>query len=277
MKISSHSIKLIPVLLAGIFLLFSIPYSSQAQSTAKLRAAAGEGDTKAMMTLAERYRFGFDATQNEDSANFYVQKAADEEHPGAQYLLGIEKVRKVYSARSFDAGISLLKKSADNGSVDAMLKLHQIYLDKGGDTQSARYYSTKKAYSYAESAAQKGNPVCGLYCAQVLLNPRKSPTDDSLGLAYLHHAAARKKLPQAQLFLGKMYFEGKADSTRNLGQAFNWYSAVLNNKKSSLEHKTQADFAIFDLDQTLKMTHNQMMHSMFLLPEGQMLYRLREK
>lgn len=247
------------------------------QSTAHLRVAADSGDTKAMMTLAERYQFGFEAVKNEDSADFYVSLAAKANHPGALYLLGIEKTRKVFDSRTYDAGVTLLKQAAEAGSVEAMLKLHEIYLDKGGSTRSAQYVSTKKAYEYAEMAAQNGNAQGSLYCAQTLLDPKRSPSNDSLAWVYLFHAAEKRRYPQAQLFLGRMYYEGRVDSTRNLTESYHWYTQVIDNKKSTLDNRNQADFAIFDLDQSLKMTHNQLMHTLFLVPEGQLIYRLRER
>ena len=262
--------------------LFAIAFSlcnciSLVAQTNETLIAARNGDTEAMMTVSEWFRFGLKKLPaSSDSADFYLNLAAKRGHKDAMYLVAVEKLKKIYDSKTYTKGMKLMEAAADSGSGDAMVKLFRVYSERKTGGQSDQYYSLPKAYKYASMAAKLEEFKGAMYQANALLTGKGVSRNDSLAYSIYDFWANRKKKATAQLILGKAHFEGKVTGKQDLEQAFNYLKACNDNPLASLDQRTEADIMIHKVDQTYRAAHNQVISANPFLPPGGFIYQLRK-
>jgi TPR repeat protein len=144
--------------------------------------------------LSEAFMFGKSVEKNEDSAKFYVKKAADKGLTDAQFLLGTELLVDVFSSANYAKGVALLQKAAAKGHVDAQFRLSEVYRSKGRGNVSDSYYDIKKGYSYSEMAALQGLPEALMYCAEARITGTGTTKNDSIACSFFPTCGRRKEL-----------------------------------------------------------------------------------
>jgi hypothetical protein len=158
--------------------------------TPAYRLKAWSGDSAAMLQLSEAFMFGKNVEKNEDSAKFYVKKAADKGLADAQFLFGTELLVDVFSSANYAKGVAMLKKAADQGHVDAQYRLSEVHRSKGRGNVSDTYYDIKKAYAYAEMAVKQGLPEALMYCAEARIAGTGTTKNDSIACAFFRRSSA---------------------------------------------------------------------------------------
>ena len=265
-----------------IFLSFFILLACKlpAQEIQAIRKRISQGDSTAMLELAEAFKFGFNVKENQDSSQYWAQKAAKKGYPDAQYLLGVSYLKNLFKQAEYDKGIVWLKKAAGNGNANACIKLREIYLERGkdvyGSSSSAKYYSTKKAFSYAQAAAENGSIAGSMLTGEAMILGKGTSKDIKKGLEFLEFAALEKKVARAQVMLGKYYFEGNITGKKELSKSLELFKAAYQNSKSSFEIRTEADILLHETNRYFKNVHNIMMQTNPALPAGTFDLPVRE-
>lgn len=247
------------------------------QSIHELRDSVAAGSPVAMMALSERYNFGMGMEKNEDSATFYMKKAAALNYAEAQFLLGLQQTREIYTPKKYAEGIANLKKAADQNHGDALLKLSEIYRKNGTGTETDKYYSLTQSFEYARRSADAGNVEALVYCGNALLDAKGIKRNDSLAVVYLRRAADDHKVPDAQIKMGELYLEGTRIGGRDLNKALAYFRAAKENVRASLKHITDGTVGIMEVDRIYKQTQNLMFQSTGMLPEGTLTYPVSDK
>lgn len=250
-------------------------WSSGYAQTPEFRTKAWAGDSVAMLTLSEAFMFGKSVEKNEDSAKYYVRKAADKGLADAQFLLGTELLVDVFSSANYAKGVSMLKKAAEKGHVDAQFRLSEVYRSKGRGNVSDTYYDVKKAYSYGEMAALQGLPEALMYCAEARLTGSGTTKNDSTACAFFKRAADEKNYVPAIIRMGDMYFEGKVTGKVEPFTAVEWYRKALTFRHANIDQKGRAEEGIHRVDNFFKTIQNTFLESNPALPMGMYSYKIR--
>lgn len=243
--------------------------------TPDFQLKAWRGDSVAMLTLSEAFRFGKGLEKNEDSSKYYIKKSANTGLAEAQFLYGTELMTDVFNAKVYAKGIDLLKKAATKGNVDAQYRLCAVHLSKGRGNVSDTYYDVKKAYSYGEMAALQGLPEALLYCAESRLTATGTTKNDSIAISFFRRAADEKQFVPAIIRMGNMYWEGKATGKPEPYIAKQWYERALAQKHANLDQRSKADEGIYYIDQFFKRIQNTFLDANPAMPMGMFDYRLR--
>lgn len=230
-----------------------------------------------MMELSEKFMFGMDVAQSDDSAAFWVNKAVATGDADALYLVGIQLVSEIYSSKNFGQGVKYLKDAGEKHHPDALLKLSKIYRTNGTSTENDRYFSKAKAFDFAKQAADAGNSEALVYCGLALLEGNGAQRNDSLAVVYLTEAAADREAA-AQVKLGELYRTGaKSVGGRDIYKAIEYYEAARQNPYATLEDKTAATIGIHEVDRIVKRTQNLMIQAAGMVPEGAFRYPVSDK
>jgi TPR repeat protein len=246
----------------------------RAQSPLQLRSWAG--DSLAMLELGEAFTFGKSGVEkNEDSAKYYVRKAADKGLPDAEFLLGTELLVDVFSTTNYAKGVAYLKKAAEKGHVDAQYRLCEIHATKGRGSIGNTYYDLKKAYAYGEMAAQQGLPEALMFCAEARLKSSGTTPNDSIAVAYFLRAATEKNFVPGYIRMGDMYFEGKVTGQVEPFLAVEWYRKALSFRHANIDQKGKAETGIHNVDQFFKRIQNTFIEANPAMPMGMFSYRIR--
>ena len=144
-------------------------------------------------------------------------------HAGAQY--GIANVY-LLGYGDLDSGLAWLKKSADQGYVDALIMLSQFYQRGMGVPQD---FDT--ALKLSEKAAETGDALGQYNLAVTYLTGSLGKQDPDIAWNLLLKAAAQN-LKSAQFNLSVMLLKGTGRPVNNV-QAYKWLIITLDDKHSS--------------------------------------------
>jgi TPR repeat protein len=261
-------------LVVAMILLVAFWTNGNSQAPA-FRTKAWSGDSVAMLALSEAFMFGKSVEKNEDSAKFYVKKAADKGLTDAQFLLGTELLVDVFSSANYAKGVALLQKAAAKGHVDAQFRLSEVYRSKGRGNVSDSYYDIKKGYSYSEMAALQGLPEALMYCAEARITGTGTTKNDSIACSFFRRAADEKSYVPAIIRMGDMYFEGRATGTVEPFIAVEWYRKALTFRHANIDQKGKAEHGIHNVDNFFKTIQNTYLESNPALPYGMFSYKIR--
>jgi TPR repeat protein len=205
-----------------------------------------------------------------------VEKAAKKGHPDGQYLLGSRLTANLYDAKKFTEGMNWLKKAAEKGQEEALVKLSTISRTRNPDTETAKYYDLKAAYLYAEKAALKGNVPSLKYCAEARLVGTGTTKNDSIALKYMRVAADKYNDAVACVRMGDFYLDGKFGGKSEPFEALAWYQRALSLPYLNMDQRNSAEYGFFKVDKLIRQTHNSMMMSSGMLPSGAFQYQIRK-
>ena len=257
-------------------LLSLLPIAMQAQiKTPDYRLKAWEGDSAAMVELGEAFQFGRGVEKHEDSADIYINKAADLGHPEAMYLIGTKCLIEVFSPTQYAKGLSFLRKAAAKGHAESQFRLTKVYSTRGKKNQTDNYYNLKKAYQYSDSAAVQGHKQALLYCAEARLKGSGTPQNDSIAVAYFKQSSDKGFIPGI-IRMGNMYWEGKVTGKIEPQLALAEYRRVFSLGYANIDQKGRADIGIHQIDQFYKQIQNTYLDGNPAMPAGLFNYRLQE-
>lgn len=248
----------------------------EASGTACLRKAASLGDVESMLELSEAFRFGMGLEKSDDSADYYLNRVADLGDPDGQYLVGTRYLQSAFNKSKYTKGLSLLRKSAEQGHVQANWRLCEVFAERSSGTQSDNYYSLIKAYSYAEVAAQKDLPEALLYCSRASLDGKGTARNDSLAAAYALRAADSLGYLPAYLQVGDLYWNGQITGQKEPLKALEAYQVVKTHKRANANQRGDAELGIHQVDQFIKHLQNTAFQAGGWMPAGMYEYYLRE-
>lgn len=261
--------------LIASMLFLSLFLAGFGQGKGELLHKAQAGDPGAMMEVAQAYRFGDGLPQIEDSADYWIRKAAELDYPDAAFLLGLQYCSKIFSQSSYDKGIKYLKKAAGKDHPEALERLAEIYRERGKGTQTDRYYSLTKSFGYLKRAAALGQKPLSLLVAESYLEGRGVKQNDSLAFVWMDKAAGVYQIPIAQLKMGDLCMEGRWTGKQELFKAYSWYKKAYENPLSNIDARSAGDIGMHSVDQVLKGTHNLMLLANPILLKGSFEYELR--
>ena len=160
--------------------LLLMPIILWAQQIEKLQKGVSQNDTKAMITLADRYQCGWGVAVDSAKAYSLYQKAmelgdADAKAHVARYLLYYSGIQ-----RDTAQALRLCQQAADEGSLYGLYRLGRAYLNGYGVA-----CDTAKAYKLMIQAAEGGDPAAMGYMASEYYYgfPGNEPDKDK-GAAY---------------------------------------------------------------------------------------------
>jgi hypothetical protein len=248
----------------------------EAAGTNCLRKAASLGDTEAMLELSEAFRFGMGLKKSDDSADFYLNRVAELGDPDGQYLVGTRYLQDAFNAAKYTKGLSLLRKSAEQGHIQANWRLCEVFAERNTGTQSDNYYSLIKAYSFAEIAARNDLPEALLYCSRARLEGKGTSRNDSLAAAYALRAADSLDYLPAYLQVGDLYWNGQITGKKEPLKALEAYRTVKHHKLGNADQRGKAELGIHMVDQFIKQLQNTAFQAGGWMPAGMYDYYLRE-
>lgn len=216
------------------------------------KKAAEKGIGEAQSKLGEMYYNGIGTTVNLQLSKEWYDKA----------LSSGEQVQEKVSVITKEANLETLQKSAENGDVDSLLKLAEMYYQ--GNEVNLDY---KKALDFYTKAAKQGNATAQNILGNMYYHGEGVTADNNLAFEW-YKKAAEQGFGEAQQKLGEMYETG-CGVEQDLAQSTYWYNKAssygysVQNKLQELQQKTY----VMDLEKAASQGD-----SMAMLKLGQMYY-----
>ncbi len=242
----------------------------------KLLSQAENGDAKAMLELSEKYLFGLGVQQSDDSSRYWADQALQTDDAEAQYLVGVRHTASAFDKTKFSKGVDLLKLSAAQDFIDASLKLSEIYRTKGTGMVTDHFYDLNLAFQYGEAAAKQGDKEALFYCGECLLAGTGCNQNETLGMQYISESASKKGYIPACLRMGDLHLSGLVLGEIDPFGALEWYSYVLNHRRSNIDQRAAAQLGIHEIDRLLRQWQNMIFQSGAVLPQNTFDYNIRE-
>ncbi len=261
-----------------LFLVLFLCLTSSAVSgqVSKLHSRAENGDSKAMLELSEKYLFGLGVKKSDDSSRYWADQALKTDDPEAQYLVGVRHTASAFDMTTFSKGIDLLKLSAAQDFTDASLKLSEIYRTKGTGMVTDRFFDLKLSFKYSEAAAKQGDKEALFYAGECLLAGKGCTQNDALGVKYISESASKKGYLPACLRMGDFHLSGLALGEIDPFGALEWYTYVLNHRRSNIDQRAAAQLGIHEVDRLLRQWQNMIFQAGAVLPQNTFDYHIRE-
>ncbi len=164
-----------------------------------LRNQADNGDVKAQLTLAFRYRDGTGVTKDNAEALHWAHRAADGGDAEAMDFVGSAYLRGSVIQRNPEIAFGYFKAAADQSS-QAAFNLGQCYFGAQGTEQDI-----PKALEYWKKAAAAGNGRAAA-CAAMAYYSGESIAPDAAQARQLAERAVELNDPSGLVVLGEMQF-----------------------------------------------------------------------
>ena len=171
---------------------------SKYDTVESLRRAAGRGDAEAQYRLARRYMTGDGVPRNPQEAFKLIRKSADQNHAGAQAVLGMAYLSGMPGG-SKDEGLRLIQRSAQRGNAVGQATLGQLYLTGMGMPKNER-----KGIFLMRKAADSGDPDGQMALASCYRDGRGVPKNDQEAIRWYQKSADQGNA-NAWLMLGLIY------------------------------------------------------------------------
>ena len=173
----------------------------------QLHKAGEDGDAEAQFQLGEYYRH----EGNDEQGVLWYQKAAQQGHAGAQYELGHCFQFSIGVESNMTQAIYWYRKAADQGLLYALEALVYCYARKDLEQDQM------KAYEMIEAIIEQGQ------CDSLRIGQMYDwDLRDDKNAAYWYQKAAEQGDTEAQMELGKCYYNGKGIS-QDIEKALLWY------------------------------------------------------
>lgn len=195
--------------------------------------AANDGDDEAMYMLAEEYLRGSDEVEPDpEKAAYWMEKAAEEENPTAQFNIGLFYAKGHGVPRDFDKAIKWEERAAENGDEDAPRLIRNwkritelMPLAESGDAQAQAELAGSfmslggsldqagpgdeydVAVKWARAAVDQGN-LDGMYTLALAYNHGRGVERDMTKAIELYRKAAEAGHAPSQWNLGACYMRG---------------------------------------------------------------------
>jgi TPR repeat protein len=190
------------------------------------RKSAEQGNPYGEANLGWMYENGVAVAKDIDQAKFWYRKAADQDFPKAEYLLGQltehDGISGDSSVGNFQVASEWYQKAAKSGSVEAMLRLGELYYYGKLD----RNYAA--AAKWFRAAADRGSDRAVMNLAELYRSNRPNFPQNHIESARWYRVAAEKGDPEAQFWLGTLLVEG-VQIQHNEAEAEQWLRKALEN------------------------------------------------
>lgn len=215
-------------------------------------ALATADDPRAMAMLGALFQKGLGTPVDLKAAKDWFQKAADKNHPGAQFSLAMMLLDNSLGENDPEAAASLLENAANGGNVQAQYNLGLVYAGRYGTApdwkKAAEWFRKAGDQNYAEAqynlgllfldgngvekdqvaaadwlsrAAVKGMPEAALEYGVLVMRGEGVQRDEKIGLKWLLYSANRGN-PVAQNRLARIYAVGVGSIEANITEAAKW-------------------------------------------------------
>jgi TPR repeat protein len=179
-----------------------------------LRNKASEGDAKAQVELAIRYRDGKGTAKDDAQAMHWAHRAADAGNADAIDFVGFAYLRGAVVKRNPEIAIAYFKAAAKD-SAQAAFNLGQCYFGAHGTGQDC-----EKALEWWKKAAEMGNGRAAATASMAYRSGEGVKSDPLLSRRFAERAAQLND-PSGLVLLGEMHFQA---SEINAAKA-NWLKA----------------------------------------------------
>jgi uncharacterized protein len=173
-----------------------------------LRSRAKEGDVKAQLDLAYRYRDGKGVAKDDAEAMQWAHRAADRGSADAMDFVGFAYLRGAMVEGSPEIAFGYFKAAAEQ-SAQAAFNLGQCYYGAQGTEQDCG-----KALEWWKKAAERGHGRAAACAAMAYLSGEGVASDAALARR-LAERAAELDNPSGLVVLGEMHFQlGEFDAAK---------------------------------------------------------------
>ncbi|OHT09815.1 hypothetical protein TRFO_21077 [Tritrichomonas foetus] len=150
------------------------------QTSITLKEKADKGDAESQFLYAKMLETGKEITPDSKRAMIYYRRAADQNHLGALYLLGL----KAENTQNWNDCHKFLTKAAENGSKEALFHLAILYQNGVGFEKDIVHAAT-----LFKQAADQGDPEASMHYAEMLLAGNGVIPNKKLAYEYFKKAA----------------------------------------------------------------------------------------
>jgi uncharacterized protein len=213
---------------------------------------ANADDPRAMAMMGAFFQKGLGTPIDLAAARVWFQKAADKNHPGAQFSLAMMLLDNSLGENDPEAAAVLLEKAATGGNVQAQYNLGLVYAGRYGTAadwkKAAEWFRKAADQNYPEAqynygllfldgngvekdqvaaadwlsrAAVKGMPEAALEYGVLVMRGEGVQRDEKIGLKWLLYAANRGH-PVAQNRLARIYASGVGSIEVDVVEAAKW-------------------------------------------------------
>jgi TPR repeat protein len=180
--------------------------------------AAEQGDTAAQVRVAEILHERSDlASKDHEKMMYWLDLAANENNPKAQYLLGKFYIEGIGTEQDIEEGMAWYHEAASRGYSEAQYALARLY--RLGETIEA---DEALCFSWCSKASKQGHPGAIAMLAR-LFDTGKGCKKDHTKALQLYEEAVSKNDPAAQFYLGYVYQHGSKLVEVDLKKAFELY------------------------------------------------------
>jgi TPR repeat protein len=165
-----------------------------------LRNKASEGDAKAQVELAIRYRDGKGTAKDDAQAMHWAHRAADAGNADAIDFVGFAYLRGAVVKRNPEIAIAYFKAAAKD-SAQAAFNLGQCYFGAQGTGQDC-----EKALEWWKKAAEMGNGRAAATASMAYRSGEGVKSDPVLSRRFAERAAQLND-PSGLVLLGEMHFQ----------------------------------------------------------------------
>ncbi|KAL0374448.1 UNVERIFIED_CONTAM: hypothetical protein Sradi_3360500 [Sesamum radiatum] len=149
--------------LSKLHMKYHVPGANKAVGAALLVEAAEMGDPDAQYELGCRLRVENDYVQSDQQAFYYLEKAVDQLHPGALYLLGAVYLTGDCVKQDVSSALWCFHRASEKGHAGAAIAYGSLLLRGVQLPETLTKFNVKKGFSNRKSrkdaASAESNPV----------------------------------------------------------------------------------------------------------------------
>ncbi|XP_031502757.1 uncharacterized protein LOC116265902 [Nymphaea colorata] len=145
--------------LSRLHLKYHVPGACKAIGAALLVEAADMGDADAQYELVCRLRAKHDIIRAEQQAFCYLEKAVDQLHPGALYLLGIMHLTGEWVKKDIDLAIWCFHRASEKGHAGAAIAYGSLLLKGAKVPDSINKLSLKRVGPSKNTKIDDADPI----------------------------------------------------------------------------------------------------------------------
>lgn len=181
---------------------------------ASYKKAAAQNNLKALNALGDCYHYGWGTATNDNLAKECFQKAADKNDAEGQWNMGLCYEYGIAVPVDYEKAVSYYVKSAEQGYVQACVRLADAYMEKK---------DYKSAVALYRKGADQNDPEA-IFALSVFykLGLGGLPKDTDMEIALIKQAADLEN-ENAMLAMGNFYLEGYYPIVKNPQEAALWY------------------------------------------------------
>ena len=199
-----------------------------------LNKAADQGDINSCYRLSTNYLYGILTKKDPAKAMVLLKKAADNNHTGALYSLGIYYYNGIegFLPKDKKEAFKYYMKAAEQGHPDSCIQVAYYYINLDGvDVMKT---DKEEAFKWLKKAAEKSG-----YVDEEVLQKYLPEKEEWLKKDYVEiiERNANNGDSKAQVLLGRMYEYGSYGKNRNLREAYNWY---IKSKSKDVAYKVES-------------------------------------